>query len=63
MGSAEERGEGRYVGALLDRFRLGLSSSEGGALAQARRSIHLHGFRHWFVRERDAFVQTAKAAV
>jgi uncharacterized membrane protein YgaE (UPF0421/DUF939 family) len=63
MGSAEGRGEGRYVGALIDRFRLGLSTADGGALAQARRSIHLHGFRHWFVRERDAFVQTAKAAV
>lgn len=63
MGSAEERGEGRYVGALLDRFRLGAGASADGALAQARRSIHLHGFRHWFVRERDAFVQTAKAAV
>jgi uncharacterized membrane protein YgaE (UPF0421/DUF939 family) len=63
MGSADERGEGRYVGALLDRFRLGLSTADGGALAQARRSIHLHGFRHWFVRERDAFAQTAKAAV
>jgi uncharacterized membrane protein YgaE (UPF0421/DUF939 family) len=63
MGSAESRGEGRYVGALLDRFRLGAGSADGGALAQARRSIHLHGFRHWFVRERDAFVQTAKAAV
>lgn len=63
MGSAQGQGEGRYVGALLDRFRLGPSTAEGGALAQARRSIHLHGFRHWFVRERDAFVQTAKAAV
>ncbi|HEX4790259.1 MAG TPA: aromatic acid exporter family protein [Actinospica sp.] len=63
MGSADDRGEGRYAGALLDRFRLGLSTADGGALAQARRSIHLHGFRHWFVRERDAFVQTAKAAV
>ena len=63
MGSAGRRGEGRYVGALLDRFRLGAGSADGGALAQARRSIHLHGFRHWFVRERDAFVQTAKAAV
>ncbi|HWG23726.1 FUSC family protein [Actinospica sp.] len=60
--SSEDRGEGRYVEALLDRFRLG-EAGEGGALAQARRSIHLHGFRHWFVRERDAFVQTAKAAV
>ena len=51
------------MGALLDRFRLGQSSGDGGALAQARRSIHLHGFRHWFVRERDAFAQTAKAAL
>jgi len=62
MGSAEDRGEGRYVGALLDRFRLGWGGPEGGALAQARRAIRLHGFRHWFVRERDAFAQTAKAA-
>ena len=62
MGSAEDRGEGRYVAALLDRFRLGWAA-EDGALAQARRSIHLHGFRHWFVRERDAFTQTAKAAL
>jgi len=63
MGSAEGRREGRYASALLDRFRLGPGTAEGGALAQARRSIHLHGFRHWLVRERDAFVQTAKAAV
>jgi uncharacterized membrane protein YgaE (UPF0421/DUF939 family) len=62
MGSGQDRGEGRYVGALLDRFRLSGSAPEGGALAQALRSIHLHGFRHWFVRERDAFTQTAKAA-
>jgi uncharacterized membrane protein YgaE (UPF0421/DUF939 family) len=64
--SSQDRGEGRYVGALLDRFRLDGAGGEGGvggALAQARRSIRLHGFRHWFIRERDAFVQTAKAAV
>lgn len=62
MGSAEDRGEGRYTAALLDRFRPGWTV-EGGGLTQARRSIRLHGFRHWFVRERDAFTQTAKAAL
>ena len=62
MGSAEDRGEGRYVGALLDRLRPARRGPGEGALAQALRSIQLHGFRHWFARERDAFVQTAKAA-
>lgn len=64
MGSAEGSGEGGYTGALLDRFRLGSGDGTGlGALRQALRSIRLHGLRHWFVRERDAFTQTAKAAV
>jgi len=64
MGSAERSGEGRYAGALLDRFRLGSGRRAGvGALRQALRSIRLHGFLHWLVRERDAFLQTSKAAV
>lgn len=63
MGSADGRGEDRYAAALLDRFRFGPMRGGEGALRQALRSIHLHGFRHWLVRERDAFSQTAKAAL
>jgi uncharacterized membrane protein YgaE (UPF0421/DUF939 family) len=63
MGSAQRRGEDRYAAALLDRIRLGPMREREGALRQALRSIHMHGFRHWFVRERDAFSQTAKAAL
>ena len=63
MGSAEGRGEDRYASALLDRFRFGPMRGGESALRQALRSIHLHGFRHWLVRERDAFSQTAKAAL
>ena len=63
MGSADGRGEDRYAAALLDRFRFGPMREPEGALRQALRSIHRHGFRHWLVRERDAFSQTAKAAV
>lgn len=54
-------GDGRLVRALTDRRRSRDSAGEG-AIAQALRSVQLHGFRHWFVRERDAFTQTAKAA-
>ncbi|MBR7835925.1 hypothetical protein KDL01_21805 [Actinospica durhamensis] len=54
-------GDGRFVRALTDRGRSGGEEHEG-AIAQMLRSVQLHGFRHWFVRERDAFAQTAKAA-
>ncbi|MGH3417086.1 MAG: FUSC family protein [Actinocrinis sp.] len=54
--------EGRFVAALVDRAR---SRMTLGAKAPSRvlRAFRLHGFDHWLVRERDAFVQTAKAAV
>jgi uncharacterized membrane protein YgaE (UPF0421/DUF939 family) len=53
-------GDGRFVRALTDRDS-GEAKGEG-SLAVMLRSVQLHGFRHWFVRERDAFTQTAKAA-
>jgi uncharacterized membrane protein YgaE (UPF0421/DUF939 family) len=57
--------EGRYVAALLDRARsrIGLGPDSAGGLATTVRSFQLHGVRHWLLRERDAFKQTAKAAL
>ncbi len=54
--------EGRFVAPVGPRAR---SRGAGGAKRPVRllRSFRLHGFEHWLVRERDAFVQTAKAAV
>ncbi|HEV2343898.1 MAG TPA: aromatic acid exporter family protein [Actinocrinis sp.] len=56
--------EGRYVAALVDRARNRMQ--QGGsrrAPGTSLRVFRLHGFEHWLVRERDAFVQTAKAAL
>ncbi len=55
--------EGRYVAALLDRARNRFQSDERRSPAATFRVFRLHGLDHWLVRERDAFVQTAKAAV
>lgn len=57
--------EGRYVAALLDRARnrMRLGPGSSGGLATTVRSFQLHGLRHWLLRERDAFTQTAKAAL
>lgn len=55
--------EGRFVAALVDRARDRLWTSGGTALGTTVRAFQLHGTRHWLLRERDAFLQTAKAAV
>jgi uncharacterized membrane protein YgaE (UPF0421/DUF939 family) len=56
-------GEGRFVRALVDRVTPAGGEGYVNGFTQALRSVRLHGFRHWFVRERDAFRQTAKAAL
>lgn len=55
--------EGRYVAALLDRARNRLQGGRRYSPGTTFRVFRLHGLEHWLVRERDAFVQTAKAAV
>lgn len=55
--------EGRYVAALLDRARNRLQGDQRRPPGTTFRAFRLHGLDHWLVRERDAFVQTAKAAV
>lgn len=61
-----DREDGRYVTELLDRAR---GRFEDGArsvnsmLGPTVRAFRLHGLRHWLARERDAFLQTAKAAL
>jgi uncharacterized membrane protein YgaE (UPF0421/DUF939 family) len=55
--------EGRYVAALLDRARDRIHLGTWRGLGSTLRSYRLHGLRHWLLRERDAFVQTAKAAL
>ncbi|MBS2966106.1 hypothetical protein KGA66_23880 [Actinocrinis puniceicyclus] len=55
--------EGRYAAALVDRARARIYRGARRPLAPALRALRLHGLEHWMVRERDAFVQTAKAAL
>jgi len=55
--------EGRFVAALLDRARDRMHLESRRGLGSTVRSFRLHGLRHWLLRERDAFLQTAKAAL
>jgi uncharacterized membrane protein YgaE (UPF0421/DUF939 family) len=55
--------EGQYVTALLNRARSTVNRGGRGLLAPTLRAFRLHGARHWLTRERDAFGQTAKAAI
>jgi uncharacterized membrane protein YgaE (UPF0421/DUF939 family) len=55
--------EGRYVAALLDRARDRMHLGTRRGFGSTLRSFRLHGLRHWLLRERDAFMQTAKAAL
>lgn len=58
-----DRDDGRFVGELLDRARVQVGDSARSLLGPTVRAFRLHGLRHWMARERDAFVQTAKAAL
>lgn len=55
--------EGRYVAALMDRARDRIYQGARRPITPALRAFRLHGLEHWLVRERDAFLQTAKAAL
>ncbi|HEY3868857.1 MAG TPA: aromatic acid exporter family protein [Actinocrinis sp.] len=60
--------EGRFVSAMMDRARTrvrrGTASLYSSTMFTSTvRAFRLHGLRHWLIRERDAFMQTAKAAV
>jgi uncharacterized membrane protein YgaE (UPF0421/DUF939 family) len=55
--------EGRYVAALVNRARDRLQEGARWPLGPTLRAFRLHGLEHWLIRERDAFVQTAKAAL
>jgi uncharacterized membrane protein YgaE (UPF0421/DUF939 family) len=57
------REEGRYVTQLVDSTRVRMSAGLRGLLEPVVRTFRLHGLRHWLLRERDAFGQTAKAAL
>jgi uncharacterized membrane protein YgaE (UPF0421/DUF939 family) len=52
----EGREEGRFAAAVLRR------DARRSVFATVR-AFRLHGFQHWLLRERDAFRQTAKAAL
>ncbi|HEV2639793.1 MAG TPA: aromatic acid exporter family protein [Actinocrinis sp.] len=58
-----DRDDGRFVTELLDRARGQVGDSARTLIGPTVRAFRLHGLRHWLSRERDAFVQTAKAAV
>ena len=55
--------EGRFVAALVDRARDRMHLGSRRGFGSTLRAFRLHGLRHWLTRERDAFVQTAKAAL
>jgi uncharacterized membrane protein YgaE (UPF0421/DUF939 family) len=60
--------EGRFVGAMMDRARVRMRRGTATLYSSSMftstvRVFRLHGLRHWLIRERDAFTQTAKAAV
>jgi uncharacterized membrane protein YgaE (UPF0421/DUF939 family) len=54
--------EGKYVAALAG-VRSRLHAGTRSAFSPSIRALRLHGLRHWLIRERDAFAQTAKAAI
>jgi hypothetical protein len=58
-----DREDGWYVTELLDRARGQVGVGARNLVGPTLRAFRLHGLRHWFARERDAFVQTAKAAL
>jgi len=62
MGTVD-REDGWYVTELLDRARDRFGTGARSLMAPTLRAFQLHGLRHWMARERDAFVQTAKAAL
>lgn len=55
--------EGRYAAALVNRARDRINRGTRWGLGPTVRAFRLHGLEHWLIRERDAFVQTAKAAL
>jgi uncharacterized membrane protein YgaE (UPF0421/DUF939 family) len=55
--------EGRYAAALVNRARNAVHRGGWSSVLATVRSFRLHGFQHWLLRERDAFRQTAKAAL
>ena len=59
--------EGRFVAAMAEartRMRRGTVSLYSSTMFTSTvRVFRLHGLRHWLIRERDAFSQTAKAAI
>jgi uncharacterized membrane protein YgaE (UPF0421/DUF939 family) len=55
--------EGRYVSQLVATTRDTVSAGVRGLVGPLVRTLRLHGLRHWLERERDAFGQTAKAAL
>ncbi len=55
--------EGRYAAALVNRARDRIHQGARWPIGPTVRAFRLHGLEHWLIRERDAFVQTAKAAL
>jgi uncharacterized membrane protein YgaE (UPF0421/DUF939 family) len=56
----DERG---WTVELTSWTRLRMRTSVRQAIASTARRLRLHGLRHWLMREREAFVQTAKTAL